>query len=130
MPKGSVLGLHLFIMYTTPLSSVLSPAKDTKHHLYNDDTQVHTSSFKDSIHNLKNSLVSVHDWMYKNKLKLNPNKTEFLVIGKRCHRKISNSSFLIAILGTNICPTPTARNLGVIFNSDFNFIHQLHCKDL
>ena len=74
-------------MYTTPLSSVLSKAKDIKHHLYADDTQVHNSfntcSFKDSIHNLQNSLVSVQDWMYNNKLKLNPDKTEFLVIGKK-----------------------------------------------
>ena len=103
-------------MYTTPLSSVLSKAKDIKHHLYADDTQVHnsfnTSSFK--------------DWMYNKKLKLKSDKTEFLVIGQKCHRKSFNSSFPIDILGNNISPTPTARNLGVIFDSDINFIHQIN----
>ena len=43
VPQGSVLGPLLFIMYTTPLSSVLSKAKDIKHHLYADETQVHNS---------------------------------------------------------------------------------------
>ena len=53
VPQGSGIGPLLFIMYTTPLSSVLFKAKDIKHHLYADDTQVHnsfnTSSFNDSI---------------------------------------------------------------------------------
>ena len=87
VPQGSVIGPLLFIMYTTPLSYVLSIAKDIKPHLYAGDTQVHNSfnasSFKDSIHNLQNSLVTVQDWMYNNKLKLNPDKTEFLVIGQK-----------------------------------------------
>ena len=34
-----VLGLLLFIIYTNPLRSVLSKAKDIKHNLYTDDTQ-------------------------------------------------------------------------------------------
>ena len=77
-------------MYTTPLSSVLSKTKDIKHHLYADDTQVYNSfnmsSYDDSIQNRQNSLVSVQDWMYNNKLKLNPDKTQFLLIGNKCHR--------------------------------------------
>ena len=62
----------------------------------------------------------------KNKLKLNPDKTEFLLIGNKCHRKDFTSSFPIDILGNQISPTPTARNLGVIFYSDFNFIPHIN----
>ena len=62
VPQGSVLGPLLFIMYTTPLNSLLRKAEDIKHHLYADDTQVHnsfnTSSVDNSIHNLQNLLVS------------------------------------------------------------------------
>ena len=79
-------------MYTTPLSSVLSKAKDIKHYLYACDTQVHnsfnTSSFKDSMNN--------------NKLKLNPDKTEFLFIGNQRLCKGFNSSFPIDILGKKL----------------------------
>ena len=64
--------------------------------------------------------------MHKNKLKLNPDKTEFLLIGNKCHRKNFTSSFPIDILGNQISPTPTARNLGVIFDSDFNFIPHIN----
>ena len=64
--------------------------------------------------------------MYKNKLKLNPYKTEFLLIGNKCHRKNFTSSFPIDILGNQISPKPTARNLGLIFDSDFNFIAHIN----
>ena len=47
---------------------------------------------------LQNCLVSVQDWMFTNKLKLNQDKTEFLLIGNKCHRnkfnKNSPSNFL------------------------------------
>ena len=112
-------------MTTNQLSSVLSKDTDIKHQ--EDDTQVHnsfnTSSFKRST---QNSLVSVQDLVYKNKLKLNPDKTEFLLIGNKCHRKNFTSSFPIDIIGNQISPTKTARNMGVIFDSDFNFIPHIN----
>ena len=115
-------------MYTTPLSKVLSKAKDIDHHLYADDTQVWNSltlnTFENSLSNLQNTLVSVQDWMQENKLKLNPDKTEFLLIGNKCHRNKLLSKFPINLLGNSIFPAPKARNLGVFFDEDFNF--QIH----
>jgi len=125
VPQGSVLGPLLFIMYTTPLSSVLTNSNSISHNLYADDTQVHTSftsaTFHPQIQTLQNTLTSVQDWMFENKLKLNPDKTEFLLIGNSIQRAKVSHHFPISLMGNNISPSPSAKNLGVTFDEDFNF---------
>ena len=116
---------HMFINYSPVFSESQHSSRfcSVQSHLYADDTQVHnsfnTSSFNGSIRHLLNSLVSVEEWMYKKKL--NADNTEFLLIGIKCHHKDFASSFPIDILGNNISPTPTTRNVGIISCSDFKF---------
>ena len=123
--QGSVLGSLLLIMYTTPLSQIILEHEDLLHHLYADDTQIYTS-FNTSDHNskiqsLQDCLISVQDWMFTNKLKLNPDKTEFMLIGNKCQRKKFDSFFPVEILENSIPPAAHAKNLGVIIDSDLNF---------
>ena len=79
------------------------------------------------IENLQKSLTLVQDWMFTNKLKLNPDKTEFMLIGNKCHRNKFNSKFPVDILNNSIPPATHAKNLGVIIDSDLNF--QRHIKN-
>ena len=84
IPKGSVLGPQLFVMYTTPLSTLVS-SFSLNHRLYADDTQLflffHPSDFHTSITYLQNALQQISSWMPANLLSLNSSKTEFLLIG-------------------------------------------------
>ena len=109
-----------------PLSSVLSKPRISITTYMQMKHRSITPSTHPVLKNLRYSLVSVQDWMYKNKFKLNHDKTEFLLIGNKCHRQIFPSSFPIDILGNQISLTPTARNQGVIFDSDFNFIPHIN----
>ena len=66
-------------------------------------------------------MASVQSSMSTNKLKLNPDKTEFLLIGNERQRTKYLSMFSIVLLGDETFSEKSARNLGVIFDKNFNF---------
>ena len=70
---------------------------------------------------LSRSLEDIKRWLSTNKLKLNPDKTEFIVFGSKCQREKLTHSFPVNKLGNLISPVDAARNLGVWFDSDFSF---------
>ena len=59
--------------------------------------------------------------MSANKLKLNPEKTELILIGSKSKCKQLLPHFLINILGNQVSPAQSVRNLGVVFDSNFPF---------
>ena len=76
-------------------------------------TSFNTSNHSNKIKSLQECLTSVQDWMFTNKLKLNPDKTEFMLIGNKRRRNKFNSKFPVDILNNSIPPAAHAKNLGV-----------------
>ena len=121
-----VLSLVLFFSFftPTPLSHIISRSS-VNHKLYADDTQLFLSfspcNFPQNIQLLQNTISEISSWMASNFLSLNSSKTEFLLIGLPTQlAKIENPSLSMPS-NTSIKPVASARNLGVIFDSNLSF---------
>ena len=124
VPQGSVLGPFLFCLYTTSISQIIT-THDVSHHMYADDTQVYielsTSDTHKSISSLSDCLTDISLWLNSSKLKLNYDKTKFIIIGTKGQRHKLSNHFPVKLLDNDICPSDSVRNLGVVFDSDFSF---------
>ena len=75
-----------------------------------------------SLNQLRDCLQDVSLWMKNSKLKLNADKTEFLIIGTWTQRaKLLDGFFPTHILSQSITPAASVLNLGVTFYENFNF---------
>ena len=131
--QGSVLESILFTLYTAPPSHVIAEHA-VDHHLYADDTQIYTSlsgsEALESLTDLKSCVTDVFTWMTNSKLKLNPSKTELIIIGSKNQREKFKDLFPILLLDHDTLPKAFVRNLRFISDCDFNFKQQISqfCK--
>ena len=94
--------------------------------MYADDTQLLRPLNPDNLEEQMQAVDSVQDciskvsqWMFDNKLKLNEEKTEFMIIGKKRHtNKMVIDSLILD--GEKIESSKSVRNLGVITDSELN----------
>ena len=113
---------------TFPILSVTMPLYNhpgISFQFYADDTQLYVhlthKNVASALDKLSHCIEDVKRWLSTNKLKLNPDKTEFIVFGSKSQRKKLNQSFPVNILGNLISPIDAVSNLGVWFDSDFSF---------
>ncbi len=124
VPQGSILGPLLFIVTSINIKDAIVSAE---HHMYADDTQVYmTSSLSNLPSNVElfnSDLNSIEKWSKKNALKLNPQKCSYMFIGSRHNlNKIAESSLPLLKIGDTPLPqVDRCKNLGVIFDSHFNW---------
>ena len=73
------------------------------------------------VEQLNMCLDDVKEWMSTNKLKLNQDKTEFIVFGSKRQRDKLKAYFPTTTLGSPLCLDESVKNLAVWFDSDFSF---------
>ena len=120
VPQGSVLGPQWFTVYTYPIHDIIVKY-DLRYHVYADDTQIY-ASFKPTqdcanrtLERIELCIQEIRTWMQNNFLKLNDDKTEFVLFGSR--QQLSKVCVPhIRIGDSDISPVEKARNLGVIFD--------------
>ena len=120
IPQGSILRPILFNLFVAPLGE-LCRAKGVSFHGYADDTQNYLSfqpmsgsqnNQAECIPKLETCIEAVCHWMQTNFLKLNKNKTEFILLGlSKQLKKVGNITIKI---GEDIIPNvPAMKNLGI-----------------
>ena len=91
VPQGSVLGPDFFTDYISPVEDLVR-SFGMSIHGYADDTQIYTSfcpGFDElsALERLEACIGCIRSWMKENKLKLNDDKTEFIILGSRRNLK-------------------------------------------
>ena len=122
IPQGYVLGPILFTIYTTIIGDICRD-NHVEFHLYADNIQIYLS-FKPSILNSKlysiarieKGIHEINIWMTQNLLKLNSDKTEFILFGTR-HQLSKVDDISIHIGNNAFKPANRVRNLSFVIDS-------------
>ena len=123
VPQGSVLGPILFILYTKPLTTLIR-RHSISNQSFADDTQLHDSCRPDqidtSVQGMQDCISDVKTWMTSNKLKLNDDKTECLLIVSNRTSLPNPHPISIHIGDTDILFSLQAKNLGVTLTNNLS----------
>lgn len=121
VPQGSVLGARMYTLYTQPLSHIFGN-HDVKYHCYADDTQVYlkcdntVKAIQDAITRLESCVADVCLWMKNNALKLNGDKTEFIIFT----REKTTTNYTLNVDNENISSCDSVKILGVTLDTQMN----------
>ena len=69
---------------------------------------------------MNDDLIKLQNWCFENRLLLNPDKTKLILYGRR--QMISKlRHFLLTLLGKELLPVDSVKDLGVVYDSKLSF---------
>ena len=122
VPQGSILGPALFNIYINDLPAVpnLCSLKS-----YVDDSQLYLSfpvqETAMAVEHLSEDLQRIAAWCCTHSLLINPDKTKLLLLGTPQMLARVPEGFGVTLLGKEILPSRSAKDLGVIVDSRLSF---------
>ena len=129
VPQGLFLGPLLFSLYTSPLSDIASK-HELSFHFYADDRQLYVTFKASSLNDMELSkcrleacVPEIDPCILLNKLKLNKDKTELLVVSS-VHRARSPLSD-IHVWDERVLASSRAGNIGALFDECLNMVPQV-----
>ena len=142
VPRGSVLGPLLFVLFISPIANVINSDQSNQNsivsfHQYADDTQLYTgtnsSTLTSQIASIECCSQRVHDWLLNNGLHLNPSKSEAIAFYNPRSKPLAalaESIGTVSVAGSPIKLQSSIKNLGVYLDSTMSFDKQVSetCK--
>lgn len=142
VPQGSVLGPLLFSIYMLPVGEIVRN-HGLNVHMYADDSQLYVSFGQHEdpstvCSKVESCITELKMWMTRHFLQLNDAKTEVVCFASK-RSGIDPDSYKVKVGTSEIQPSSTAKNLGVVFDQHLtmeNFIAStcqscyFHLKDI
>ena len=138
VPQGSALGPILHLLYTSPLSDIVKKF-NLSYHFHADDSQLYLS-FRPTIpgdrdlavSNIKRCVLEIDHWILVNRLKVNKDNTELLVISAKHLPVPVAQEISVDVVSETILSCQKARNIGVTIDNNFfsTIMLQVFANDL
>ena len=128
VPQGSVLCPILFQIYTADIG-LIAEKRGINFHLYADDSElyVHCKAHGAAVtcSRVVSCIRDIDNWMASNRLKLNPDKTQFIVLGSR--QQLAKMNCDSIHLGNADIPFSLKVNcLGVILDAELTTVQHIY----
>lgn len=126
IPQGSIIGPLAFLIYINDLPNCMSHCKVN---MFADDTGMYyaSNSIDDIVKCMNYDLNNGNNWLQSNKLTVNADKCEFMLIGSR--QRLANikesDNLKININGVDIKRVHECKHLGVIIDDNLTWNQQI-----